>query len=113
MKALQCLAGTARVFDRCQTRVSTARLNQCLASWRGRLPPSGGKDIRLLYATQNATGPPTFVIFANRPDLVSASYRRYVENNLRREFDFEGTPLRIHWRRRTSTHSRAKTGVEA
>ena len=113
MKALQCLAGTARVFDRCQTRVSTARLNQCLASWRGRLPPSGGKDIRLLYATQNATGPPTFVIFANRPDLVSVSYRRYVENDLRREFDFEGAPLRIHWRRRTSTHSRAKTGVEA
>ena len=113
-RALQCLGSTARVFDRFQTRVSTARLNQCVESWRGRFPPSSsGVDIRLLYATQHATGPPTFVIFANRPDLVSASYRRFVENNLRREFDFEGTPLRIHWRRRTGTNSREKTGVEA
>jgi GTP-binding protein len=113
-KALQCLGSAARVFDRCQTRVSTSQLNRCVETWRGRFPPSGGKDIRLLYATQHATGPPTFAIFANRPDLISASYKRFVENNLRREFDFEGTPLRIHWRRRTATSpSRARTGVEA
>ena len=76
--------------------------------------PMCGNVAGTISATQHATGPPTFAIFANRPDLISASYKRFVENNLRREFDFEGTPLRIHWRRRTATSpSRARTGVEA
>ena len=113
-RAMQCLGAAARVYDRFTTRVSTARLNECLEGWRARLAPAAaGKEIRLLYATQHSTGPPTFVVFSNRPDLVAESYKRYLENNLRQAFDFEGTPLRVLWRaRRRSKQPRKQTGVD-
>jgi len=81
--------------------VQTAQLNRCVEDVSRQLSPSaGGREIRLLYATQHAVAPPTFVIFCNRADLVGDAYRRYLENNLRREFGFVGAPLRITWRGR-------------
>ena len=83
------------------TRIPTAALNRCIDAATARLEPTGqGREIKILYATQHSVSPPTFVVFANRPDLITDAYRRYLENSLRREFGFEGTPLRLLLRRR-------------
>ncbi|WP_307331324.1 ribosome biogenesis GTPase Der [Evansella vedderi] len=55
----------------------------------------GGKRLRINYATQVSVAPPTFVLFVNDPELLHFSYRRYLENNIRKTFNFKGTPIRI------------------
>ena len=80
------------------TRIPTARLNAFL----GRLvaenphPVRGGKQPRILFATQAGSRPPTFVLFAS--GFLEAGYRRYVERRLREEFGFIGTPVHINLR---------------
>ncbi|MEO8330712.1 MAG: ribosome biogenesis GTPase Der, partial [Candidatus Nanopelagicales bacterium] len=80
------------------TRIPTARLNAFL----GRLvaehphPVRGGKQPRILFATQAGSRPPTFVLFAS--GFLEAGYRRYVERRLREEFGFVGTPVHINMR---------------
>jgi GTP-binding protein len=56
--------------------------------------------VRIHYLTQPVTHPPTFVLWANRPDLLNPAYRRYLSNQLRERFGFQGTPVRIIARRR-------------
>ena len=76
-----------------------------------RLPPTGaGREIRVHYVTQSAVSPPTFLVFATRPDLVSEAYRRHLERSLRESFDFEGTPVRLHWRHSRSRRARGAGG---
>ncbi len=58
-------------------------------------PTHNGQRLRVYYATQVATQPPTFVIFVNDPELLHFSYKRYLENRLRDAFGFEGTPIHI------------------
>lgn len=59
-------------------------------------PPSKhGKRLKIIFGKQVATCPPTFEIYCNNADLVDNSYIRYIENNLRRAFDFAGTPLKV------------------
>ncbi len=97
----RCLEAIAKVADSRGHRVPTSQLNQLFDAINQRNPPtSGGRQVNLLYATQHGIRPPTFVIFTNRPDLVSTSYRRFVENRLRDRFCFEGTPIRTIWRKR-------------
>ena len=59
-----------------------------------------GRRLKVYYATQVSIKPPTFVLFVNDPDLMHFSYLRYLENNLRKAFGFEGTPIRILLRAR-------------
>lgn len=100
-RVIRCLEVVAKVSDSRRQRVTTSQLNQLFESLVRRNPPtSGGRQVNMLYATQHGICPPTFVIFSNRPDLVSASYRRFVENRLRDKFCFEGTPIRTIWRKR-------------
>jgi GTPase len=61
----------------------------------------GGKRLRINYTTQVAVAPPTFVLFVNDPELMHFSYRRYLENNIRRAFGFIGTPIRILERKKS------------
>lgn len=61
----------------------------------------GGKRLRINYATQVAVAPPTFVLFVNDPELMHFSYRRYLENNIRRAFGFIGTPIRVLARKKS------------
>jgi GTP-binding protein len=58
-------------------------------------PMDKGKRLKINYATQVATKPPTFVLFVNDPNLLHFSYRRFLENRIRETFGFSGTPLRI------------------
>jgi GTP-binding protein len=97
----KCLEVVAAVGNKRRTRIPTARLNKIIQQLSGEyLATQDGRDIRLLYATQHAINPPAFTIFTNLPRSVPGNYRRHIENRLRSEFDFEGTPLRIVWRRR-------------
>ena len=96
------LAAARRVHEQFETRIGTGPLNKVLrdAVARHAPPTKKGKSPRLYYATQVRAAPPTFVIFVNNPDLVHFSYKRYINNQLRDAFGFEGTPLRILWRAR-------------
>lgn len=92
-----------RVYQERLRRVPTSGLNRLLReAVASHSPPSKrGKRLRFYYATQAEVDPPTFVFFVNDPQLVHFSYRRYLENRLREAFGFEGTPLRMHFRRRS------------
>ena len=78
-------------------RVKTAELNKVFADAVAAHPPPifQGKRIKLYYATQAATKPPTFVIFANRTEAIHFSYERFLANRLREAFGFTGTPIRL------------------
>ncbi len=79
------------------SHVSTARLNRWLAGMlEGHPPPAvSGRRLKMRYMTQAKTRPPSFIIFASRPDAVPASYQRYLVNGLREAFDMPGTPIRL------------------
>jgi GTP-binding protein len=83
-------------------RVQTSELNAIVRGALARRPPTltGRKRLKLLYVTQVRTEPPTFVFFVNDASLVSPTYRRYLENALRRFFGFRGAGLRLIFRTR-------------
>jgi GTP-binding protein len=85
-------------------RVPTGELNRMLQVATDRTPPPlvRGRRPRIFYATQAAIAPPTFVFFASDAAAVHFSYRRYLENRLRDTFGFDGTPIRLVFRDRSS-----------
>lgn len=91
-----------RVDENHSKRVSSSVLNDVImdAIAHNPTPTDNGKRLRIYYATQVAVKPPTFVIFVNDPELMHFSYERFLENQLRAAFDFEGTPLHLIERRR-------------
>lgn len=76
-------------------RIPTGVLNQYLEEITTLNPPPSdkGQYLKFFYITQTGVRPPTFVVFANRPELVHFSYRRYMENKFREAFGFEGSPI--------------------
>ena len=89
-------------FEQNSTRIPTGKLNGIVseAITMNDPPLSGGRRLRIYYATQVSTRPPTFVIFVNEPDLMHFSYKRYLENYIRKSFELTATPLRIIIRKR-------------
>ena len=85
------------VADQSAFRVSTGLLNDLVNESVAMVqPPSDkGKRLRIYYMTQAAVKPPTFIIFINDMELMHYSYERYLENQLRKSFGFEGTPIRF------------------
>jgi len=98
----QVLPTALRVQEERLVRIPTAELNRILQEAVARhAPPSkAGKRLKFYYATQAAVDPPTFVFFVNDPRLVHFSYERYLENRLREQYGFLGTPLRLSFRKR-------------
>ena len=90
------------VYAQCTKRVSTGLLNKVINEAYALNPPTSfkGKRLKVLYTTQAAIQPPTFVLFVNNEDLLKDSYKRYLENKLREAFGFFGTPIRISVRER-------------
>jgi GTPase len=82
-------------------RVTTAGLNRWLAAVQERHPPPlvAGRRLRLRYMTQVNIRPPSFALFASQPGELPVSYRRYLVNALRQDFDLPGTPIRIMLRK--------------
>ena len=80
-----------------EKRISTGLLNDVINEATAMVqPPSDkGKRLKIYYATQASTKPPTFILFVNNAELAHYSYIRYIENQLRAKFGFEGTPLKF------------------
>jgi GTP-binding protein len=83
-------------------RLGTSELNQLIRSAyeNVQVPTKSGRPLRIYYATQAETEPPTFILFVNDPELVHFSYQRYLENRIREYYPFTGTPIRLVFRMR-------------
>jgi GTP-binding protein len=99
----ELLEEAVRIGEERLRRVETGPLNHAIRRAVLEKPPtapSKGKRLKLLYVTQPEVDPPTFVFFVNDASLVHFSYRRYMENVIRRNFGFEGTAIRLIFRGR-------------
>jgi GTPase len=101
-----------RVAESRQQRIKTTELNKFVERVSAEHPPAspGKGHVRILYAAQTGIAPPTFVFFTNIATTFHFSYQRYLENRLREEFGFAGTPIRIHVRARRRTEGQGSTG---
>lgn len=97
-----------RVATARSKRIPTAELNRFLETATAANPPvsKSRREVRILYAAQTGTAPPSFVLFTNVASELHFSYERFLVNRLRDEFGFEGTPIRLKVRRR----ARARRG---
>ena len=95
------------VWGERRKRIATPELNRLIRAASQRQPPPAGKigPPKIFYATQVAVAPPTFVFFARHADQVHFSYRRFLENQIRAEFGFDGTPIKLVFRERASGRS--------
>lgn len=99
----ELLGEAVRIGDERQRHIDTGALNQALRRAVAEKPPptpSKGGRIKLLYVTQAEVDPPTFVFFMNDASGIHFSYRRYMENVIRRTFGFEGTAIKMVFRGR-------------
>ena len=76
-------------------------------------PVYRGEPIKLFFATQIESAPPTFVLFVAHPKQLGFAYERYLKNALRKEFPFEGTDIKLIFRKRTEKADRAEQGRSA
>jgi GTP-binding protein len=92
-------------------RLPTPALNRWLAGIQQHHPPPlvGARRLKLRYITQANTRPPTFALFASKPSELPDSYRRYLVNALRQDFDLPGTPIRLMLRKGENPYVRTKT----
>ena len=99
LKVLETIDKVAAARSR---RIPTGELNRFIQTVTATHPPAspGRRQVRILYATQKGTSPPTFVLFTNVATAFHFSYERYLVNRLRETFDLVGTPIRLQVRRR-------------
>jgi len=92
-----------QVQEQRMRRISTHEVNEVMRALVTRTKPPAymHHPVKLLYATQVAVAPPTFVVFSNHPDAIPEAYQRYLQNGFRDAWGFEGVPLRINLRRRS------------
>jgi GTP-binding protein len=102
-----------RVAAERKKRVDKRDLNRFIEEMTEKTPPPPvrGKSVKVYYVTQSSVGPPTFVFFVNQPAGIHFSYQRFLMNQLRRRYGFEGTPLRIHFRHRSGRHEPVSRGT--
>ena len=96
-----------------EQRVSTGQLNTWLNALVAATPPPmrGGKQPRVLFATQAGTRPPHFVLFTT--GFLEETYRRFIERRLREEFGFEGSPVQVTMRLREKRSGKSRPGGRA
>jgi len=90
------------VYENRKRHITTSKLNDFIQEVMERNPPPAkkGKHIKIKYATQLKTNYPCFVFFCNLPQYVGDAYKRYLENQLRKAFDFHGVPIKIFFRKK-------------
>jgi GTP-binding protein len=98
----QAIEAAIKVHENRTKRISTSVLNEVLLPIIHATPPAAvkGKYIKIKYVQQLPTYAPTFAIFCNLPQYVQDSYKRFIENRLREEFDFEGVPIKVFFRKK-------------
>jgi GTP-binding protein len=91
-----------RVAEQTKKRISTAQLNRYFGEWIESHPPPlyRNRRVKLNYIAQVSTTPPTFIISANIPEGIHFSYERYLVNQMREHFGFEGVPVRLYFRKK-------------
>ena len=91
-----------QVSEQTKKRISTSPLNNSFEQWVEDHPPPlyRNRNVKLNYITQVSVGPPTFVIYTNIPEGIHSSYERYLINQMRQAFGFEGVPIRLHFRKK-------------
>jgi GTP-binding protein len=90
------------VSEQTKKRILTSRLNKYFGDWIEKFPPGLYKNrrVKLNYITQVTTAPPTFVIYTNFPGGIHFSYERYLLNQMRETFGFEGVPIRLYFKKK-------------
>lgn len=98
----QVLPTALKVQEERLVRISTSQLNTIIHKAQDRQPPPSyrGRQLRIYYATQVRSDPPTFLLYVNDPKLAHFSYMRYLENRLREAYPYLGTPIRLVLRSR-------------
>ncbi|HQZ12786.1 MAG TPA: ribosome biogenesis GTPase Der [Devosia sp.] len=93
-RLMQAIFAIEKVWN---THISTAKLNRWLPGMTESHPPPAvsGRRLKLRYMTQAKIRPPSFIVFASRPDSLPASYQRYLVNGMREAFNMPGTPIRL------------------
>lgn len=100
------------IFTESQKRISTNKLNEVLLREIKQKPPSSvsGKEIKIKYITQVRSGPPAIAFFTNEPKLINDAYKRHLENEIRKHFQFKGVPLTLHFRNSSTRRAVRSTG---
>ncbi len=100
----QIIGALETVYENACRKIPTGILNDVMqdAMSVNEPPNKNGKKLRVYYTTQTMTNPPTFTMFVNDEEIMHFSYKRYLENALRKAFDFEGTPIKIRIRNKNS-----------
>ena len=98
----QVLEEAWKLFEKGKRSISTKKLNDYLIEITTKnLPPSyGGRLVKIKYATQVSCEPSVIALYTNFPDKIKISYVRYLENQIRKFFDFRGIPLFLSFRRK-------------
>ena len=93
-KLMKAIFAIERVWN---VKIRTAKLNRWLSAMTEHHPPPAvsGRRLKLRYMTQAKTRPPSFIVFASRPDALPKAYQRYIVNGIRTDFDLPGTPIRL------------------
>ncbi len=104
-----------RVAQQAEQRIQTAQLNKVVRTAFERRPPPvyRGEPIKFFFSTQISVAPPTLVLVVNHPRRINFSYERYVRNQIREEFPFEGSDIRIIWRKKSEKDAEGKAAERA
>ncbi|MFH1445903.1 MAG: ribosome biogenesis GTPase Der [Chloroflexota bacterium] len=103
----QVLPLALRVQEERLVRLTTSQLNRILqkAQDRHQAPSHSGRSFRIYYGTQVRSDPPTFLLYVNDPELAHFTYMRFIENQIRRDYPFLGTPIRLVLKKRQRTET--------
>lgn len=98
----KALVTAMQVFENRKKRIKTSQLNEVLLEAVEKYPPPSvkGKFIKIKYVTQLPSPTPAFALFANLPQYIKEPYRRYIENQIRENFDFTGVPIQVYFRQK-------------
>ena len=101
-RVLKAVKSAIEVYNRLYSRVSTSKLNDYMLDIINQNPPPSvkGKRIKIKYITQLPTKKPSFAFFCNLPQYIKESYKRFLENKLRKEFSFTGVPIQLFFRKK-------------
>ena len=101
-RVLKAFEEGVKVYERRKQKISTSKLNDTMLEIIKGFPPPAvkGKYVKIKFCTQLPTRTPQFAFFANLPQYVKEPYKRFLENKMRKEFDFHGAPIEIFFRQK-------------